>query len=320
MITLRQIEAFKAVMDTGMVVKAAKTMHLSQPAVSRLLGDLEACLGYRLFERRKGRLSPRTEAKELYAEVERSFSGLGRIDKAARWIGRKQGGRLRVATLPVFTQAPLPRMTTQLLANSRGIWISVQTRPSEGVIEGVADHQFDLGLTTLPVDHPDVETALLARVPFRCIVRKDHPLAARESVTVEDLIDVGFIAVVEEGCSQQCDEINRVFLEAGAAFKVAMECSTMAFACRLVADGAGAVFGPQFCIDDMMRPFLRAVPFKPEIAADIAVIHTAGRRPGLLGRHFMGSFEEALHQGGGRLLQSLETAQSKGGVATATPH
>ena len=303
MMTLRQIEAFKAVMETGAVVRAAEAMHLSQPAVSRLLADLEAGLGYPLFERRKGRLAPRTEARELYTEVERSFSGLRQIDKTARRIGRRAGGRLRIVTLPVFTLAPLPRVTTCLLADCRRIWLSVQTRPPEGVIEGVASRQFDLGLATLPLEHPDVETALVARVPFQCILHPDHPLAARESVTVEDIIGVDFIAITEEGSAQPCGEINRVFLKAGAPFKVAMECSTMDFACRLVANGVGAIFGPPLLIDDLMRPHLRAVPFEPGIGADIAVIHPARRPPGLLARRFIETFEAALRQGGGKLRQ-----------------
>ena len=79
MLTFRQLEALKSVIEAGSVVKAAEIMRLSQPAVSRLLSDLETAVGYGLFERRKGRLTPRGEAWELYAEVDRSLIGLERI-------------------------------------------------------------------------------------------------------------------------------------------------------------------------------------------------------------------------------------------------
>jgi len=310
MMTLRQIEAFKAIMEAETMVRAAEAMCLSQPAVSRLLADLEADLGYQLFERGKGKLSPRAEARELYTEVERSFSGLSRIDAVARRIGRRTGGRLRIVTLPVFTLAPLPRLTSRLLADRHRIWVSVQTRPPEGVIEGVAARQFDLGLATLPLEHPDVEVALLARVQFQCILHPDHPLAARKSVTVEDLIGVDFIAIRGEGTAQPCSEINSAFLEAGASFKVLMECSTMDFACRLVANGVGAIIGPPLFIDDLMRPHLRVVPFESEVAVEVAVIRPTRRAPGLLARRFIEAFAEALRLSGGRLHAPSQAAQS----------
>src|SRR5215467_3146050 len=65
-ITLRQIEAFRAVMEAGTVIEGASSMRLSQPAVSRLIGDLEASLGYSLFARVRGRLVPTDEAQVLY--------------------------------------------------------------------------------------------------------------------------------------------------------------------------------------------------------------------------------------------------------------
>ena len=160
MLTLRQIEAFKAVMEVGTVLGAAEAMHVSQSAVSHLLSDLEADLGYRLFERRKGKLSPRREAQQLYAEVERSFTGLRRIHEAARRIGRREGGRLRIATLPGGCQSLLPRATARLLANHPRVWLNVQSRSPQQVIEEVARQQADIGITTLPVDHPEVEVAL----------------------------------------------------------------------------------------------------------------------------------------------------------------
>ena len=54
----RQIEAFRFIMLRGTTAAAAAEMHISQPAVSRLLADLEDHLGFRLFERKKGRLLP----------------------------------------------------------------------------------------------------------------------------------------------------------------------------------------------------------------------------------------------------------------------
>ena len=71
---LRQIEAFKAVMENGTVVRAAEVMHISQPAVTKLIRAFEWAAGFRVFDRVRGRLIPTAEGLSLYREVERVFA------------------------------------------------------------------------------------------------------------------------------------------------------------------------------------------------------------------------------------------------------
>src|SRR3546814_18341 len=74
---LRQLEAFRAVMVTRSITQAAQSMHLSQPAVSKLIADLEYAIGFKLFVRTKGSaLTVTPEAEYFYHEVERSFIGV----------------------------------------------------------------------------------------------------------------------------------------------------------------------------------------------------------------------------------------------------
>jgi len=70
----RQIEAFRAAFELGSATAASEFMHVSQPAVSRLLKDLERSIGFRLFERRARGLVPTRDAEVLYAEVKLSLS------------------------------------------------------------------------------------------------------------------------------------------------------------------------------------------------------------------------------------------------------
>ncbi|WP_340524226.1 LysR family transcriptional regulator, partial [Cupriavidus necator] len=73
---LRQIEVFRAVMLTGTVSEAARLLHVSQPVVTRVLQHAEASLGFRLFERVRGRLQATPEANALYGDVERQVQVL----------------------------------------------------------------------------------------------------------------------------------------------------------------------------------------------------------------------------------------------------
>ncbi|MCP4433148.1 MAG: LysR family transcriptional regulator, partial [Gammaproteobacteria bacterium] len=73
---LRQLEAFRAVMITRSITRASELLFVSQPAVTRLINDLESSVAFPLFQRIKKRLHPTPEAHAFYEEVERSFAGL----------------------------------------------------------------------------------------------------------------------------------------------------------------------------------------------------------------------------------------------------
>ena len=75
----RQLEAFHAVMISGSASRAAELLQVTQPAVSRAVAELEAAVGFGLFDRVRGRLVPTPEGQTFFAAVSRSFVGLDRL-------------------------------------------------------------------------------------------------------------------------------------------------------------------------------------------------------------------------------------------------
>src|SRR5262249_56352035 len=87
-VNLRQIEAFKAVIEYGTVSQAAEMIGISQPAMSKLIAHLEDDTGLRLFDRIKGRLAPTRRGMRLYEEVDRIFVGVRQVENAVEAIRR----------------------------------------------------------------------------------------------------------------------------------------------------------------------------------------------------------------------------------------
>src|ERR687889_772283 len=83
-LSLRQIEVFRAIMLAGSVSGAGRMLHVSQPAISRMLALTEDRLGFRLFERQRTRLFPTDEARRLFSEVEGLYRGIERVNDLAR--------------------------------------------------------------------------------------------------------------------------------------------------------------------------------------------------------------------------------------------
>src|SRR5690606_8524110 len=104
----KQIETFRAVMLTRSMTVAAAQLHTSQPNVSRVIAELEAAPGLRLFTRQSGRIDPPAEAEFLLPEVERSFVGLDSLRAAVRAIRQQGAGTLRIGVVPSLAMSVIP--------------------------------------------------------------------------------------------------------------------------------------------------------------------------------------------------------------------
>jgi DNA-binding transcriptional LysR family regulator len=92
---LKRLQAFRAVLETGSVTHAALRLHTTQPAVSRLISDLEKELGLALFVRQRQRLVPTEEGRMFFREAERALAAVDRIVDVARDIRTMEGADLR---------------------------------------------------------------------------------------------------------------------------------------------------------------------------------------------------------------------------------
>src|SRR5680860_1373474 len=126
-LNLRQIEAFRAVFLTGSMTAAGDIMGISQPAVSRLIRDLEAEIGTRLFDRKGTRISATSDAVMLSREVERSFHGLDRIARAAEEMTRARRGALKIIATPATSIGWLPRIIARFRDERPGTVVSLKS-------------------------------------------------------------------------------------------------------------------------------------------------------------------------------------------------
>src|SRR5690606_31186909 len=99
---LRHIEIFEAIRRTGSLTEAAQILHVSQPAASKMLANAEAQLGFKLFERVKGRLRATREAEILAPQVTQLTQNLSSVRRLAASLRYSQRGHLRVGCAPAL--------------------------------------------------------------------------------------------------------------------------------------------------------------------------------------------------------------------------
>lgn len=289
MLNPRQIEAFRWVMLRGTVTGAAAALGISQPAVSRLVRDLEVDAGLTLFERRGNHLLPTPEASLLHAEVERYATGLEALTRFAVDLRSRRGGRLRVSALPAMAMGFLPRFVAQFL-DGRGLAkVHLGGMPSHLVIDAVQVGQADIGLAAAPAERPGLVIESLASravlaVPLR------HRLARRRSVTLQDLAGERIVTLTEPTIFSGHTES----LLADIHHDVVATTPLSGIACAMVAEGFGVAIVDPFSVSDYAGRGVVAIPLQPRLEVRIALITSAHHPLSALAREFIDAFRAHL--------------------------
>jgi DNA-binding transcriptional LysR family regulator len=192
---LRQVEMFKALMETGSITGASQRLRISQPSASKHLQGLEQSIGVTLFVRTGNRLVATSEAQAFYAQVERSFYGLEHLARFADGLKHHPSGQIVVAAPPMLARQWLPEIMAPFLKEHVDVSIALPIRSSRWVAEAIANGQADLGLGLAVVDFGYVEQESLMRVPLVCAMQNAHPLTSLTEVRPSDLADQTLITL-----------------------------------------------------------------------------------------------------------------------------
>ena len=276
---LRQVEVFRAVMSTGSVSDAARLLHVSVPAVSRVLSHTESRLGFALFERVKGRLHPTAEARQLYQEVEQVYAGMRRIGALAHELGQRRYGLVSIVASPSIGQELVPFAIARFHARHPEVRVRFHVQSHELLKEQLLAHHVDVGISTLPVDHPGLATRPIARSELVCVCPWTHPLAEAGSVTVADLLPHELISYPGE--TPLAQRIEQLFAAQGETPRVGIEVGSPHNACALVHAGAGIALVEEFSLQGWPKAHFRTlrVAGAEPILADLVYLREAPLTP-----------------------------------------
>ena len=281
---LRQIEAFRAVIDTGTVTRAAERLSISQPAVTKLLQHLERTIGFALFDRARGRLSPTAEGMMLYDEVERVFRGLDDLARFTDEIRTLQHGALRIGAMPALSIGFIQDLVARFVETRPAVRVSIQTRTSPKLVEWLVSGHLDVGFTSHPPGHPEVTSEPLCSAELVCILPRDHRLTSKSVVHAADLAGEQFISFGPESpYRHQLDDIfKKLGVETGHLYEAPMAPAV----CAMVARGMGvAVIHPHYL--GAFESLVAVRPFLPAIVVDLRMVLPRHRRQPLITQAFI---------------------------------
>jgi len=185
---LRQLEAFAAVMSTGSVTAAGRLLGRSQPAISRLLQELEAEIGYALFARSGPRVTPTEQGFLLYDDVERALSSLRQIRDRAEEIARGQTQPLLLAATSALAAGLVPDALKRIEPHANlAPRIELRSASPERVVHAVLSGAAQLGATSLQLEHRGLTVHWIGQAPCVVALPENDPAARHEVVPVAEL-------------------------------------------------------------------------------------------------------------------------------------
>jgi len=291
MIRLRQLEAFRAVMIAGGVTQAGDLLRISQPAVSRLITNLEQTLKFPLFERRQGRLHPTPEADFLFGEVNRAIASLDHISKISDDIRNRKTGHLRIACLPGFATSLLPRVVADFLTGRPNVTVSFQPRSSARVREWIAAQQYDVGIADEFEGHAAIICESIS-IRTVCILPHDHPLAECDVLTPGDLDGKPLITMNKDHSFYR--SLSETFDKADARFNGRVETRQFATACIMVGQGLGIAVVSSIDAQEYAEKGLAIRGFAPAIPFNLDLLYPVYHPRSLLLRDFVDRFKASL--------------------------
>ena len=232
--TLTQLEIFSQVAALRGFTLAAARLGISQSAVSHAIKSLEQELGVELVQRHQARVELTDIGQRLLLRA-RSLLGLAETmrQEAADAKGMKQG-TLRIGSFgPTASMRLLPALLADYRQRYPGIEIHIEEGPDQQVVQWLRERRIDIGFVVLPDDTFDSwplrEDRMVAVVP------RQHPLAARDALTLRELCDDPFILTG----AGSAELVMRLFTAAGLTPQIRYRCSQLLSTLDTVARGDG---------------------------------------------------------------------------------
>ncbi|AOB31533.1 LysR family transcriptional regulator [Bordetella sp. H567] len=237
MVTRRELALLRAMYQHETVTAAAASINMTQPAASALLRDLEIRLGFALFSRENRRLHLTSQGRALLPEVLNALAGIEAVDRRARDIRHGSTSRLAIGAVAISASSLFPAALARLRRMHPDVAVTVRSGTALEIIDMAVDHRVDLGIIIGSGQDPRVDMRTLSKLSLFCIMRPDHPYAARKRLTLKEVAREQPIVL---GTALPAGRATARALEAaGMAHMPTVEVMQSSAACALVGAGVG---------------------------------------------------------------------------------
>jgi DNA-binding transcriptional LysR family regulator len=271
----RRLQVFHTVARLLSFTKAAETLHMTQPAVTFQVRQLEEHFNTRLFDRTHNRISLTDAGRHVFLYADRIFEIYAEMENAVREITGEVSGALTIGASTTIAEYMLPTLLGDFKERHPDVTIHLKVSNSEGIVSMVENNAIDLGVVEAPVSNKNLVVENCKRDQLVAIVPPNHPLASLEQITFARLLEYPFICR-EEGSGTR--EVISDYLghqpECNSALKVSMELGSPEAVKGAVEAGMGVSVVSRATIQKELRlGTLVAVNLDPPLDRPFSFVH-----------------------------------------------
>ncbi|QDL92421.1 LysR family transcriptional regulator [Paroceanicella profunda] len=261
-LTLRQIEAVRAVMMTGTIAGAAKLLHVSAPGISRLIKHIESGLGIRLFEKQAGLFVPAAEAQAVFDQINEVYLKIEGLDFALDNLRKGRDAELAFGSVPSIAQFMVSRAVVGLRRKYPELFIDLNILKIEETVDYLLLGRGELVAMSYAFEHPLLEFVPLGAGVLVALVPQAHPLARQREVSVHDLVHEPIIGV--DPADPYGAIMARPFVEAGLTLNQVIRARFAQTVVSLVRHGLGVTVIDEFSVAGQYMPGLTRIALREQ--------------------------------------------------------
>lgn len=245
--TLRQLQYLKLLADHGSFSRAAEAAHVSQPALSSGVQELERVLGAPVVERTRGAVLLTAVGAEAVRRAEDVLARTEDLVEAARNAGKPLSGRFRLGVIPTVAPYLLPQKLTGLRDQYPALRLYIREELTSKLIAGLKSGQLDAAVIALPYDAAGIDHARIGDDEILAAAPKGHPLAGDGPIP-QGMLKSEDLILLEDGHCLRDQALAAVNVEAPRGDEV-FAATSLPTLVQMVSSGLGVTFLPQMAID-----------------------------------------------------------------------
>jgi DNA-binding transcriptional LysR family regulator len=273
-LSLDQLHALVAVVETGSFSRAAERLHLSQSAVSLQIRELETRLGVRLVDRLGKRAHASAAGRDVIARARALLDGERQVRETARRHRDGGLGRVRIGTGVAVLTYLLPPVLARLSRAHRGLEIVLSVGTAAEMRRRLIDAEVDLALLSGPAPERELHTVALRRDPLLAVLPPDATDAPRALTPAQ----LALRPLIAEGGTRMDEQVTRWLRDGGVEPSFAMQVGNVEAIKQVVAAGLGAAV---LCADALRtataRRGLVLRPLRPALHRELLLVQRRDR-------------------------------------------
>jgi DNA-binding transcriptional LysR family regulator len=252
---LTTLKLFLAVVEEHSIAKAAEREHITAPAISKRITELETALNVQLFDRHAKGIRPTAAGEALTADVRSIFAILDRAENKLSEYASGHRGRILIHANPSGVSGALPIALREYLDAHPLIGIQLEEKHSIDVVRAVTEGEADIGIFAPHVPAEGLTIRPYQQIRLMLITPLDHALAKRKTISLAEAAAHDFVSLSD--ASSIGNLVLRVAAQQGVALRHRLQVDGFDGLRRMVQAGLGVAVMPEHCA----LPYSKAMSF-----------------------------------------------------------